>query len=141
MDLNRGGLGRYTVQVSGLLFRGPWGVTPEERATGSRLKVDLTVATKGDAPETDNIEDTVDYARMADLVHECVSEGGHLLEHLGKRIIERILQTFPPVETVTVTVYKVPAPFSHPHEHVSVTMSASRADGSRPGQSEGEAVE
>jgi len=127
MDPDCGALGRYTVNLSGLSFRGPWGVTAEERATGCSIKVDVTVLTEGDGPETDNVDDTVDYARLAGLVEECVFEGGNLLEHLAGRITERIMQAFSSVESVTVTVYKAPAPLPQVHDHASVTMSCSRA--------------
>jgi len=127
MDPDCGALGRYTVNLSGLSFRGPWGVSDEERAAGCDIKVDVAVVVEGDAPRTDRIDDTVDYARLASLVEECVFEGGNLLEHLAGRITERIMQACSLVESVTVTVYKAPAPLPQVHDHASVTIACSRA--------------
>ncbi len=96
-----------TIELSGLVVFGHHGYLEEERRLGQRFLVDLWVDVRGDAPETDDIDDTVDYRRLAGLVREVF--GGQerlLLEGLAGAVADGIVERFPAVSRARVRVRK-----------------------------------
>ena len=81
-----------TISVPGITLRGRCGVTPEERAIGQTLVVDVLLEPVScPGAETDDLEGTVNYSRVVDLVRGIV-EGGefHLLERLATVIADAL---------------------------------------------------
>ena len=60
-----------SIIVEGIELRGRCGVTAEERAVGQTLVVDVRLDPSRVAPgHSDDLDDTVDYSRVVDLVRE-----------------------------------------------------------------------
>ena len=82
------------VQVLDLTFVGPHGVFERERVEGRLFKVDVCVET-GPMPgfETDDIEDTLDYSKIAEIVMD-VGKGPSrkLIEYMAEDIARRVLE-------------------------------------------------
>lgn len=98
--------------LGGMQFFGRHGVMPEETALGQRFVVDLRICLDlRRAGETDQVEDTVDYAAVYDLVRNRV-EGPpvRLLERLVEQIAGDVLMYSVRVNQVEVTVHKPGAP-------------------------------
>ena len=55
------------IELRSLVVFGHHGYLEEERRLGQRFLVDLWVDVRGSASDTDRIEDTVDYRRLAEL--------------------------------------------------------------------------
>lgn len=84
------------IRVEGMVFYGFHGTRPEEQALGQRFVVDLAVYRDlSAAARSDALGDTVDYARLHELVREIV-EGPPcaLLETVAERIAARVLEAF-----------------------------------------------
>jgi dihydroneopterin aldolase len=122
--------------VRGLRALGVHGALPEEqeRAQPFEVDVDLAVDLSG-AGATDALADTVDYGSVASLVAGVVgSEHHQLLERLGTRIADRVLDYDARIEAVTVTVRKLRPPVPVDLASVAVTVtrrSSSVQDGSQ----------
>lgn len=96
------------LEVLGIEMLARHGVFDEERAQGRRFRVDVvaTLGTRLRAFSSDQLGDTVDYGRIATIVHEVLSGPAcHLVERLAERIAERSLQ-LPSVVRVEVVVHK-----------------------------------
>jgi dihydroneopterin aldolase len=79
----------------------------EEERIGSDYIVNLEVeADMKKASTTDALVDAVDYVNLNTIVKEEMSVRSKLLEHVGQRIIDRILKQFPEVLSVEVSVAK-----------------------------------
>jgi dihydroneopterin aldolase len=79
----------------------------EEERIGSDYIVNLEVeADMKKASATDALVDAVDYVNLNTIVKEEMSVRSKLLEHVGQRIIDRILKQFPEVLSVEVSVAK-----------------------------------
>ena len=90
-----------TIELSGLVVFGHHGYLEEERRLGQRFLVDLWVDVRGEAAESDRIEDTVDYRRLATLVRETFAGPERLLlEGLAGAIADGIVDRFPTVERI-----------------------------------------
>ena len=107
---------------------GHHGYLEEERRLGQRFLVDLWVDVHGAATETDRIEDTVDYRRLAGLVREVF--GGRerlLLEGLAGAVADGIVDRFAAVERVRVRVRKPDVVLDPPVDYAAVVVERSRA--------------
>jgi 7,8-dihydroneopterin aldolase/epimerase/oxygenase len=97
----------YTVFIRGIDFYGYHGVPAEERHIGHRYRVDLELRVEGKADETDHISDTVDYGLAARLITQIgLDENAHTVERLARRMGERILDEFPTVSSLWISVAK-----------------------------------
>ncbi len=78
------------------------------------------------AEKSDELNDTVDYVLLNKIVKDEMAIRSKLLEHVGKRIIDSILNTLPEVTKVSVTVAKQNPPIGGDVESVSMTCKAKR---------------
>jgi dihydroneopterin aldolase len=113
------------IRISGIKGFGYHGVFETERANGQdfyvdvELEVDLTRASV-----SDDVNDTINYAEVTDLVvEEITTNPVSLIEKLAGRIAERIKETYAQAALVTVTVHKPQAPVSADVKDISVTIS------------------
>ena len=106
---------QLTIAVTGIGLRGRCGVTPEERALGQNIVVDVRLVPSGDAgAQSDDLDDTIDYGGVVDLVRGLVEEHEYnLIEHLATVIVDRLWDSAPLTEA-TVTVHKPAPPVSVP---------------------------
>jgi 7,8-dihydroneopterin aldolase/epimerase/oxygenase len=116
------------IELRGLVVFGHHGYLEEERRLGQRFLVDLWTDVRGDATETDRIEDTVDYRKLAALVREVFAgEERLLLEGLAGAIADGIVERFPPVEWVRVRVRKPDVVLDPPVDYAAAIVERSRA--------------
>ena len=82
------------IEIRGLTVYTHHGITAAEQEVGQRLVIDATIeAPECDAMLTDRIEDTVDYAEIADLITLAATERSYAtLERLCRVIAERIAE-------------------------------------------------
>jgi 7,8-dihydroneopterin aldolase/epimerase/oxygenase len=116
-----------TIELRSLVVFGHHGYLEEERRLGQRFLVDLWVDVHGSADETDRIEETVDYRRLAALVREVF--GGRerlLLEGLAGAIADGILERFAAVERARVRVRKPDVVLDPPVEYAAVVVDRMR---------------
>jgi dihydroneopterin aldolase len=95
------------ISIKGIHGFGYHGVFDHEAKNGQDFYVDLEIALDlSKASTTDNLEDTIDYGALADLVLE-----------------DRIKASHPKIERVSVTVHKPKAPVSAEVADIAVTIS------------------
>jgi dihydroneopterin aldolase len=112
-----------TVEIAGLSLYTHHGVTPSERDVGQRLVFDLRLDVgESDATVTDQLEDTVDYAEVCQLVALIAQQRSYsTLERLCSAVADRLLADFP-LEGVSVKAAKPEPPIPLPVEEVSVEV-------------------
>ncbi|MFB9106980.1 dihydroneopterin aldolase [Flavobacterium gyeonganense] len=99
----------------------------EEGKIGSDYTVDLKIKTNlQQSAETDDLTDTVDYVHLNKIVTEEMAIRSHLLEHVAKRINNRILAEIQSVEKTTVWVSKINPPIGGDVESVTIKMTEIR---------------
>ncbi len=103
------------------------GVLEQEQAEPQLFRVDLTVHfDTTDAARSDDLDDTVDYGRLAVEVHDLVASESHaLIETVADRVASHVLST-PGIDRVTVTIHKPQAPIPLRFEDVAVTIDRQR---------------
>ena len=101
---------RDKIHMRDMTFHGYHGVLAEEKSLGQKFVLDVTMsACHRAAGASDDIADTVDYARAFDLVRAEVEgrdNSRNLIERVGERVARALLREFPAVRDVTVGVRK-----------------------------------
>jgi dihydroneopterin aldolase len=112
-----------TIVIAGLRELGIHGVLPEEQTRPQPFEVDVELTVDlTTAGETDALDDTVDYAAVAEAVSRVVkSERYQLLERLATRIAE-VCRVDERVTGVVVTVRKLHPPVRAMVDHVAVCI-------------------
>ena len=99
----------------------------EEGKIGSDYRVDLEVKTDLKlSAETDDLHDTVDYVLLNKIVVNEMAIRSHLLEHVAKRIIDKVLKESKTVTKVKVAVSKINPPIGGDVEMVTIEMEENR---------------
>lgn len=103
------------------------GCLPEERAIGSEYHVDVKIKTKmTKAMASDALADAVDYVTVCQIVTEEMGIPSNLLEHVAKRIIDR-LSALDLVAKAQVSVTKINPPIGADIKGVKVTVRKKNA--------------
>ena len=101
------------------------GCMKEETIIGSDYRVDLWVgADLSAASFSDNLEDTPDYVVLHQIVVDEMKIASRLLEHVARRIIDRIKTEVGPLQEIKVRVSKVNPPIGGDVQSVSVMLSS-----------------
>lgn len=110
--------------LTGLRAFGRHGVFPVEKTEGQQFVVDATLEVDTVvAAASDDLADTVDYGRAADLIVEIIGGPSHdLIETVANRIADAILTEFSLVRAVAITVHKPGAPIAHEFTDVGVRV-------------------
>jgi dihydroneopterin aldolase len=115
--------------IEGLEVYGHHGVPVEERVLGQRLLYDVRLTMDRCAgAETDEVEDTVDYTEVIDVIVEVATVNSYsLLERLAQATAEGILRRFP-VDEVWVQVTKPYPPVAVALASVAAAVELQRSD-------------
>lgn len=117
-----------TVRLVNAVFYAHHGVMQEEHRLGGRYEVDVAMDLDlAEAAEHDDLSKTVDYERVYALVREHVlGNKFYLIERLAYRIAHAVLEAFPMVERVEVTVRKANPPVGGPADRAEATYRVGR---------------
>jgi len=103
------------------------GCLNEERLIGSDYLVTVEIFTKLEKASTsDNLIDTIDYVFINSIVKEEMKISSNLLEHVAKRIINRVFNEIKAAEKIVVAVSKINPPIRGDVEMVTVTLKEKR---------------
>lgn len=100
-----------SIFLDNMKFRAFHGVMQQERRVGGDFAVSLNVRFNPEkAVESDDVDDTLNYAVIYDMVKQEMQQPSRLLENVAGRIGRRILETMPRAEAVDITVSKLNPP-------------------------------
>lgn len=95
------------IQMKGIQLYAFHGVDPQENTVGAYFYLDLKLKTDFTlAAETDRLEGTVSYADIYASVKDEMSTPSQLLEHVCRRIAQRLFHDFPTIEEVKIRLNK-----------------------------------
>lgn len=100
------------------------GVMPEETIVGGEYEVGIVLDTDfSKAMETDDLEGTINYAIVFDLVRQEMHIPSKLIEHVAGRIMKSVKQNFPQVEAIEVRVSKLNPPVNGDMAQATVVVN------------------
>lgn len=104
-------------------FHAYHGVLPQERLTGNdyvvdlRLKYDVEAATV-----SDQVEDTLNYAEVYQLLEQEMAVPSALIERVAGRIADRLERKFPTIQAISLKIMKVNPPMGADCEGAGVEI-------------------
>ena len=109
------------ITVEGIRVFAFHGHLPEEAVLGGHFIVNVWVeADTTEVEKTDDLNDTVDYVKIIEIVKQQMAIRADMIEVPAKRIVDAIL-TLNKVHKVTVEVEKVLPPIDAAFDKISVT--------------------
>ena len=116
-----------TLCIKGMKFYAFHGVLEQERKIGGEYLVDVSIDNVGlKAADSDQLEDTVNYAAIVDIVAREMEKPSDLIEHVAGRIVNAILQKFTVIKSGSVSITKVHPPIQTPLSGAAFTLNFSR---------------
>lgn len=111
------------ISFNRIRFHAFHGVMEQERRVGNDFEVSLTVEYPFEkALESDNLDDTLNYAQLYDVIAAEMQQPSKLLEHVAGRIVGAVKSRFPLVKGGTVSVAKLTPPIKGEMVSVAVTI-------------------
>ena len=99
------------IDLTGLRFHAYHGVLEQERIVGNDYSIDVRVKYDvGRAMLSDDVNDTLDYATMYELIRQEMSVPSSLLERVAYRIGDRLFRHFPAIEQIDIRLTKINPP-------------------------------
>ena len=115
------------VFLKNVRFRAFHGVLPQERLVGGDFLLNLRVGYPIEkAMESDEVEDTLNYAALFDLVRQKMNKPSQLLEHVAGRIVKAIMETFPAVTSVDLELTKLNPPMGADSDGAGIFLNVKR---------------
>ncbi len=116
------------IRLKSMQFYGHHGVDAAERDLGGRFAFDIELVRDLTQPgRSDDLNDTVDYKAVYDLVARVQRRGFNLLEALALNVAREILETFD-VEEVTIRARKQSVPLGGLIDYAEVELTRSKGE-------------
>jgi dihydroneopterin aldolase len=121
------------VFVHGLVLHAYHGVMQHEGKVGQTFRLDLVLTIDlAEASRSDKLKDTVSYDGVVTTASEAFRARRYrLVEAAAGAVADAVLDVFPQVRAIRVTVHKPHAPIAATFEGVGVTIERARDDRAR----------
>ncbi len=99
------------------------GVLPEEKIIGTHFIVNAEIhADLEKATESDDLDDTINYAEINTIIHEEMKIHSQLLEHVIGRIFKKLESAFPQITFMKIKLTKTNPPMKGEMDGVSIEI-------------------
>jgi len=111
------------IELKNMIFHARHGVLEHEKKVGNtftvslKLYLDLSIA-----GQSDQLEDTLNYAEVFEVVKKEMDVPSNLLEHAASRIIQAIKLVFPQIVKIQIRLAKLRPPVCGEMEEAAVVM-------------------
>lgn len=120
-------LSSSTISLNEMRFFAHHGVTEQERLLGCYYVVDVHLAVDCSAAAlSDNLEDTLNYAEVYEVVSREMQISSKLIEHVAGRIARSLLDCFPEVSSLRIRLSKINPPMGADVHSASVELAYER---------------
>ena len=102
------------------------GVLPEENIIGTYYILNVEIHTDlWDAAVSDNLDDTISYADINEIIHNEMKVKSKLLEHVAGRIITKISEKFNQISYIKLRITKTSPPMKGEMKGASIELEKS----------------
>lgn len=113
------------ILLEGIKIYAYHGCLEEEGKIGCNYTVDVTMETDfKEAAKTDDLNKTIDYVTVYEIVKQQMAIRSKLIEQVGQRIVDELKKQFPTLKKVKVKVTKLNPPMNGNVESVSIIISS-----------------
>lgn len=117
----------YNIELRDIHLYAHHGVMPQEREVGAWFTIDINLLMNDySCTDNDNIEGTVSYADIYEIISSEMEKPSNLLEYVCKRICDRIYSSFTQVDKIEITLCKDTPPMGGDRLKAAVTLKSER---------------
>jgi dihydroneopterin aldolase len=111
------------ISLIGMEFFAHHGFYKEEQIIGARFQVDFHCEVDTTTAElTDDLKKTLNYQSVYQIILEEMKHKSKLLEHIARRVLDRICSEFPAIQWAEVRISKMNPPVGGQLERVAVKL-------------------
>jgi 7,8-dihydroneopterin aldolase/epimerase/oxygenase len=115
------------IALNNMEFHAYHGCLEHEQQLGNTFIVNLCMTLDTElAGQTDELQHTLNYQQVYDLVKLQMEIPSMLIEHVVKRILDSVFDSFFQIEELTVQLFKLNPPLGGKVESVSIELSKKR---------------
>jgi len=115
-----------TIYLEDLKIYAYHGVLPEENLIGTYYILNVELHTDlWKASESDDLNDTISYADINDIIHSEMKIKSKLLEHVAGRIISKIHENFSQIDYIKLKITKTAPPMKGEMKGASIELEKS----------------
>ena len=112
------------IEINGIKRYAFHGCLDEEEAIGGNYIVDIRIETDFlDASISDKLIETIDYVGVNKICREELDIRSKLIEHVGKRIFDRLKNEYPTILKLKVKLTKIAPPINGDVENVAIIIA------------------
>jgi 7,8-dihydroneopterin aldolase/epimerase/oxygenase len=112
-----------TLSITGMHFHAFHGCHEDEQKYGGQYTVDVHFQADVEKSMTsDDLQDTIDYVDIHALVSKQMQTASKLIEHITKRILDKIITQFPQMTYCQVKLTKHNPPITGTVDQVSIQL-------------------
>jgi 7,8-dihydroneopterin aldolase/epimerase/oxygenase len=112
------------IELATMKFYAYHGVMPQERVVGNNFIVNLTLTVPiQKALITDDLNDTLNYAAVYEVVKREMNISSNLIEHVAGRIVRALKAEFPQIEAIDLKLSKLNPPIVGEVASASIILS------------------
>jgi 7,8-dihydroneopterin aldolase/epimerase/oxygenase len=115
--------GLITIELKQLRFHAFHGLYAEEKKTGNEFEVSLAVSFESDEQIITSLDQSVNYARLYELISSEMRQQRDLLETFVMELAEKIHTDLPGVKNVEISIHKLHPPVARFTGSVGVKYS------------------
>tara|TARA_B100001113_G_C20916602_1_gene538172 strand:+ start:194 stop:553 length:360 start_codon:yes stop_codon:yes gene_type:complete len=110
------------ITVSGIKLYAYHGCMQEEAKIGSEYELNVVLESDfSEAAVSDDLTKTIDYVVINKIATQEMAIRSNLLEHVAKRIIDKIIDNYPEIKSIELSVAKLTPPIDGNVDRVVVT--------------------
>lgn len=100
------------IYITDLRFHAFHGVMPQERLVGNDYSIDIKIGYKvSDAMISDEVDDTLNYAEVYQIVDQEMGVPSNLVERVAYRICDRLFRKYASISSIDICLTKLNPPF------------------------------
>ena len=111
------------IVLKNIRFYAQHGVLAQERETGGEFNVSIRVKYPLEKSMiSDNIDDTLNYAKLFEIIKNEMQKPSFLLEHVAGRIGQSIFNQMPKTDSIDITISKINPPIGADIDFASIEL-------------------
>jgi dihydroneopterin aldolase len=115
--------GSSFITLENMEFHAFHGCLEHEKTLGNTFIVSISIELDTSIPgKTDELEDTLNYQLVYDVIKGQMERPSKLIEHVGQRILDNLIVNFPQIHSLNVKLSKLNPPLGGKVDRVTIEL-------------------
>lgn len=115
------------IRLENMVFHAYHGCLEHEKEIGNTFVLSLEIAVDTNwAEDSDNLNDTLDYQLIYNVVRDEMNIPSNLIEHVSRRIADALMESFPQIAALSLEFSKLNPPLGGKVDKVTIIQKLER---------------